>query len=126
MIISMNTSKLLQLHNEERDKYWLMELRPLSLDNILCDYAFAHAEIMSRSYLHHSKIKNILRLGYIRAGENIAYGQPDEETVMKNWLWSPGHRKNILNSKFRYIGIGISLDIYNQIYWCVVFGAKNE
>ena len=122
----MNTEKLLNLHNQARSKHWLIKLNPLSLDDVLCEYAISHAEIMSMSYLHHSKIKNILRLGYVRAGENIAHGQPDEETVMRNWLWSAGHRKNILNSKYKYIGLGMSLDIYNQIYWCVVFGAKNE
>lgn len=122
----MNYTKLLILHNEARSKSWFFQLPPLSIDEELCDYASNHAYVMSKSYLHHSKIKNILKLGYSFAGENIAYGQPDEDSVMRNWLWSPGHKKNIMNPKYRYVGFGMSVGVYSQIYWCVVFGGKNE
>ncbi|MEY2443389.1 MAG: hypothetical protein QOJ46_2815 [bacterium] len=44
-------------------------------------------------------------------GENIAWGSGEyaspQETV-KGWMESPGHRANILNRRFRHIGVGIA------------------
>jgi uncharacterized protein YkwD len=55
--------------------------------------------------------------GYLRGarsyalGENIAWGSGEyatpQETV-KSWMESPGHRANILNRRFRHIGVGIA------------------
>ncbi|MFF2093733.1 CAP domain-containing protein [Paenibacillus sp. NPDC058174] len=39
-------------------------------------------------------------------GENIAAGQRTPEAVMQSWLNSPGHRANILNPNFTYLGVG--------------------
>lgn len=39
-------------------------------------------------------------------GENIAAGQMSAESVMDSWMNSPDHRKNILDSDFKNIGIG--------------------
>lgn len=43
-------------------------------------------------------------------GENLAWGSGNFRTprnLMKGWLNSPGHRKNIINSSYREIGFGI-------------------
>jgi uncharacterized protein YkwD len=53
------------------------------------------------------------------AGENIAYGFKTSVDVLKGWMKSPGHKRNILNCKFRYIGIGYSAD---GLYWVQDFG----
>lgn len=53
------------------------------------------------------------------AGENIAYGFEAANSVMKGWMNSPGHKRNILNCKFNYIGIGYSAD---GQYWVQNFG----
>ncbi|MDP6575992.1 MAG: CAP domain-containing protein [Candidatus Peribacteraceae bacterium] len=50
-------------------------------------------------------------------GENIAVGQLTPKEVMKDWMNSPGHRKNILHSEFAEIGIGLFGD-----YWVQNFG----
>ncbi len=45
-------------------------------------------------------------------GENIAWGTGELATpaqTMKGWMESPGHRRNILNRRFRHVGIGIAL-----------------
>ena len=45
-------------------------------------------------------------------GENIAWGTGEYATpaeTMKSWMASPGHRHNILNGRFRHVGIGIAL-----------------
>jgi uncharacterized protein YkwD len=45
-------------------------------------------------------------------GENIAWGSGEyatpQETV-KGWMESTGHRVNILNRRFRHIGIGVAI-----------------
>ena len=44
-------------------------------------------------------------------GENIAWGSGDFATpreTVKGWMESPGHRANILNRRFRHIGIGVA------------------
>ncbi|MBP2000207.1 putative YkwD family protein [Paenibacillus shirakamiensis] len=40
------------------------------------------------------------------AGENIANGQTTPAQVMKDWMNSPGHKANILNTSYKQIGIG--------------------
>ena len=43
---------------------------------------------------------------YSAAGENIALGQRSPEQVVNAWMNSEGHRANILNARFEYIGVG--------------------
>lgn len=40
-------------------------------------------------------------------GENIAAGYRTPEAVVEGWMNSSGHRANILNGSFKYIGIGV-------------------
>jgi uncharacterized protein YkwD len=45
-------------------------------------------------------------------GENIAWGSYDYSTprsIVHSWMQSPGHRANILNGRFREIGIGLTM-----------------
>jgi uncharacterized protein YkwD len=45
-------------------------------------------------------------------GENLAWGTGDYATpahIVSSWMDSPGHRRNILNARFKEIGIGIAL-----------------
>ncbi len=60
-------------------------------------------------------------VSYSAAGENIAYGQPDAQSVMTAWMNSPGHRANILNSRFTQIGIGVYKDSKGVYYWTQEF-----
>jgi uncharacterized YkwD family protein len=58
---------------------------------------------------------------YRSAGENIAMGQKTPQEVMTAWMNSEGHRKNILNSSFTEIGIGIAKDKNGRLYWTQMF-----
>ena len=40
------------------------------------------------------------------SGENIAAGQPNAVDVTRTWYHSSGHRANMLNASYRYIGVG--------------------
>ncbi len=46
-------------------------------------------------------------LEFKAAGENIA-GNETVEGAFEAWMSSDGHKKNILNSNFNYIGIGVA------------------
>ncbi len=58
---------------------------------------------------------------YRNVGENIAYGCSPSE-VVRLWMKSPGHKKNILNPKFAEIGIGIARANDGSLYITQVFG----
>jgi uncharacterized protein YkwD len=86
--------------------------------------ARAHSEDMIRRdyFSHDTKGKSetfderVKRYGYIPRGysfyligENIAYGSgtsAEPGSIMRAWMSSEGHRHNILNGKFKEIGIG--------------------
>jgi len=59
-------------------------------------------------------------------GENIAAGFRDAASVMAAWMKSPGHRANVLNSKFSQLGVGIastrSDSPYSGYIWTQNFG----
>jgi hypothetical protein len=50
---------------------------------------------------------------YVYAGENLAVNFTESEDVNNAWLNSPGHRANIVNTKFTEIGIATAEGMYN-------------
>jgi len=98
-------------------------LRPLRANARLASAARVHASDMvaKRYFAHDSQSgadfsSRIKRSGYFRGargwtvGENLAWGtstaaQPRE--IVQAWMNSPGHRANILNARFREIGVGV-------------------
>jgi uncharacterized protein YkwD len=69
--------------------------------------------------------------GYVGvAGENIAAGQINAEQVMERWMYSAGHRSNILNATYQDIGVGyyyLANDPGTQpwkYYWTSLFGIR--
>lgn len=56
---------------------------------------------------------------YIVTGENLILGNfKDEKEVVQLWMDSPGHRANILNSRFGEIGVAIIKGTYEgQTVW---------
>ncbi len=55
------------------------------------------------------------------AGENIAKGQPDADSVFRAWTNSPGHYRNIVNPKFSDWGAGVAYGTDGRMYWCCDF-----
>ena len=67
--------------------------------------------------------------GYVNfytVGENIAGGQTTIDDVMEAWLESPKHCTNIMNDKFKEVGVAIVTkeDSDFKIYWTQNFGGK--
>jgi len=58
---------------------------------------------------------------YRRAGENIAAGHFTVDGLMKGWMDSPPHKRNILGS-FSQIGVAYATAENGKRYWCVTFG----
>jgi uncharacterized protein YkwD len=110
---------LLAYHNEQRE---LKGRTKFDLDSYLIDYAQNHAGWMSKkNWMKHSDV-SVLIGRYSAVGENIAYNQKDEKTVVVAWMNSTGHRQNILNRNFTKIGFGVSNNARGEPYWCTVFG----
>ena len=117
---------LLALTNAQRAE---AGCRPLRLDGRLTKAAQQHSEEMAEEgYFSHDAPSGSTFASRERAtgfdaektgGENIARGQKNAQTVMRDWMGSPPHRKNILNCEFTTIGIGYVPDGH---YWTQDFG----
>ena len=110
---------LLKLHNKEREN---RGLKSFEVDKNLCEYAEDHAKEMAESEkIFHSDISNLNKFGCTEYGENVAYGQKTEESVVNDWMWSLGHRWNILGQNYKKAGFGLAIGEDGDNYWCVVF-----
>lgn len=58
---------------------------------------------------------------YSAAGENLAYGFRTPADVVTAWMNSEGHRKNILDTNFKYIGIGYFVNERGTVYCSQLF-----
>ena len=115
--------KVTQLTNEARRDHHLM---PLDRDITLVDIARCHSDYMlKRNYFSHvspdgKSIQDRIVPAYSRtlsrAGENIwsghGYDYSDAtlmaRVIVDSWMSSPGHRANLLNPNYNYLGVGVS------------------
>ena len=121
-------------------EYWISAPRlkikkagisPLIMDPALYRFAGQRSAEIVRCYSHNrpdgrsfSSIFKDNDIRYFLYGENIAKGQVDPKAVMRDWMNSPGHRKNILNPEFKYIGIGVIPDNSNCLHWVQLFAGE--
>lgn len=129
--------ELLEAVNEARQ--WA-GVPPLTYNKNLELSAQLHAEdMLLRDYFDHftpeglSHVDRIKSTGYANIdmatcnctafkaliGENIAKGQKSVNWVMKEWMNSPSHEKNILAPYFTEIGIGIAENIWVQNFGAI-------
>ncbi len=59
---------------------------------------------------------------YIAVGENLALGNFDNDQVLvQDWMDSPGHRANILNTQYEEIGVAVGKGEYQgKMVWLAV------
>lgn len=111
---------LLKAHNEMREN---RNQGQLEHSQILDDYAQKWAEDMAaRNRMSHGNFSDRVQWEGNTKGENVAYGYGTVDAVMNGWMNSTGHRHNILNSSFKYVGFGVALSSNGTIYWCADFG----
>lgn len=117
--------KAFLIHNKIRRNH---NLRPFCVHPKLQRAARAHSRDMIRRdyFSHNTKGRGedagarLRRFGYRwrTYGENIAWGQRRKASaryiVRQQWMKSAGHRRNILNPRFREIGIGTYSGAFNQ------------
>ncbi len=105
--------QVVDLVNVERAK---AGLKPLEAKQDLTSVAQLKAEDMYNSkYFSHTSPNygspfDMMRkygISYRAAGENIAMGQRTAAQVVQDWMNSPGHRANILNTNYTEIGVGV-------------------
>lgn len=100
---------------------------PLAASVLLQRAALGHAQDMARKhFFEHRGLDGsaprdrLARLGYASrlTGENIAYGQESAEEVVAGWLASPAHCANIMDPRFREMGLAYAIDPTRHItYW---------
>lgn len=105
--------------NAERTKFGL---KPLASDSGLDRVATIRMrDMFVKQYFEHvspsgdsaSKEADVVGYEYITLGENIALGNfKDDDALVLAWMNSPGHRANILNSKYTEIGISVGKGMY--------------
>lgn len=91
-------------------------------------------DMVKRSFFAHrnpdgeSPMQRMKKSGYDGryAGENIAAGQATAQAVMAGWMKSDGHCANIMNSRYKELGVGYVQDDSTKYthYWTQNFGAK--
>ncbi|WP_397375902.1 CAP domain-containing protein [Paenibacillus sp. EPM92] len=122
---SSYADQVVALVNQERAK---AGLKPLVYDKALSAMALDKAKDMNNNkYFSHTSptygspfdMMKSYGIRYTYAGENIAMGQKSPQEVMKAWMNSSGHRKNILSPNFTKIGVG-----YYNNYWVQEFIAN--
>ncbi|NYI71749.1 uncharacterized protein YkwD [Naumannella cuiyingiana] len=127
---AMNTEEreVLRLVNVERAKVGCPAVRE---HTTLATVARAHSVDMARyDYFSHtgrdgrSPFDRMRDAGYTGSvmAENIAAGQQTPAAVMKSWMNSSGHRANILNCRYRDLGVGVARGGSYGIYWTQNFG----
>jgi hypothetical protein len=116
--VEIASSVLVDLTNESRLAF---NEQPLVRNQVLDRAAQLKGEDMARTgYFAHNSPTGVTPwhwfkvAGYpfIYAGENLAIDFTDSTEVEKAWLESPTHRANLLNVKFREIGIATVEGLY--------------
>ena len=122
-------AEVVQIVNTERAK---AGCAAVTTDDKLTTAARGHsADMAARGYFSHTTPEGvdfstrITSAGYrwSNAGENIAKGQRTAAEVMTGWMNSAGHKANILNCKFKNIGVGVAADTRGSLVWTQDFAS---
>ena len=129
--LKADEKRMLELHNQKRKG---QGLRRLCVHPGLQRAARDHSQDMiRRDYFGHGNVgKRLKRHGYnwSRYGENIVPDtkSPSPGTTFDTWVESSSHRSNILDRKFREVGIGLATGSHNgerKTMWTADFGSRN-
>ncbi len=128
--LTSDEQKMLELVNAERKKAGVMPLKPdMTLTKISREKS---KDMIDKGYFSHTSPTfgspfDVLKangVAYGYAGENLA-GASTVERAHKNLMASPGHRANILNPNYDYVGIGIvDGGPYGKMYTQTFVGTK--
>lgn len=118
-------AEVIRLTNTERKKTGIAGLEALE---ILGPMADKRAQEASAQFQHTRPdgtrcftIFTENSLKYRAVGENLAYGFKTPETVVAAWMNSEGHRRNILDPDFKYVGCGYYVNEKGKIYSAALY-----
>ena len=120
-------NEVVRLVNEERQK---AGLSPLEADPKLAHAAQKRSDELIETFGHErpdgqpwSTILEEENISYSSAGENVAAGFSTPEKVVKAWMNSEGHKKAILSTDYKKIGVGYSYTDNADLkhYWDQLF-----
>lgn len=122
------TASILAYVNEYRHSKGLSSLQPI---DIASKQAYIHSKEMANreTGFGHGGFDQRMQIikqniGWITASaENVAYGQLSAKEVVKGWLNSPGHKKNI-EGNYTFTGIGVYKDRKGIIFFTQIFLRK--
>ncbi|MDQ4055706.1 MAG: CAP domain-containing protein [Actinomycetota bacterium] len=102
------------------------DLVKLNQSSCLKRFAAAQAQKMAnQGRIFHQPLAPIANRCHLRAvGENVAYGYPNGNAVVRAWMNSPGHRANILNRIYRRMAIAARQSSQGTWYVAQVFGRR--
>lgn len=108
-------------------------LNVLSWDGNIRKTALKHSEDMAvHNYFDHTDLKGQSpfdrmhqdKISFTSAGENLAYGQFSSVFAHEGLMNSLGHRENILQKSFEYLGVGVAFNSKYQPYYTENFFSK--
>jgi uncharacterized protein YkwD len=118
---------VLCLVNRERTSRGLQGLRSSVK---LAQAAAAHsADMVRRDYFSHQSpgggtvAERIRATGWLSGGRSYAFGEnlawgtgtlATPQSIVRSWMASPGHRRNILTGRYEELGVGIALGAPGQ------------
>lgn len=107
--LKQDRSTMVRLMNDARRERGIRRLVP---GRRLTKYAQTHSRLMFRRYatVHtHPKllVAFCVKVGYKICGENVGVYAGDVERLFEFMMLSKPHRKNILDSRFNRVGVGV-------------------
>ncbi|WP_446715507.1 CAP domain-containing protein [Bacillus sp. OTU530] len=78
------------------------------------NHYFSHTNLQGQSPFDRMEQDNIR---FITAGENLAYGQFSSIFAHEGLMNSLGHRENILQENYKYLGIGVAFNNESEPYY---------
>jgi uncharacterized protein YkwD len=119
---------IIEWTNLQRKKYGLLPLKEsaqlntsaaVKVEDMFQKQYFAHLSPTGEGVADLAKIVNY---EFILIGENLALGNfKDDKDLVLGWMESPGHRENILNSRYQEIGVAVKKDVFEgKMVWLAV------
>jgi uncharacterized protein YkwD len=98
-------------------------LRPLSVSGALAGAASSHAHsLAARQRLDHTGFRQRVPVTRGTAAENVAFGCPTEDCVIRMWSRSPRHRANMLRRDVTLYGLASADGGNGRRYWVLELG----
>jgi uncharacterized protein YkwD len=128
IILGLSLAALLTMPSPSRaldlNSFRAQHKRPaLAVSGMLSGIATSHArDLANRKRLDHAGFRQRRDISAGTAAENVAFGCPDEDCVIKMWARSGGHRANMLRRDVTSYGLASATADNGRRYWVLELG----